>query len=433
MRMYDVIKKKRDGGRLDKAEIDFFINGYVSGAIPDEQAAAFAMAVFYEGMDAEETLNLTLAIAESGDKADLSRITGYKADKHSTGGVGDKTTLVVAPIVASAGVKVAKMSGRGLGHTGGTVDKLESVPGFRTSLSRKEFIETVQKAGCCVVGQSGDLAPADKKLYAVRDITATVDSLPLIASSIMGKKLAGGADGIVLDVKVGSGAFNKTYAQGLALAKAMTDIGRRAGKDVVAVLSNMDKPLGKTIGNALEVREAIETLRGGGDPEFRELCVELAASMLNLAGKGGLDECRQIASRKLEDGEALAAFRKMIAAQGGDVSYIDDPSKLVSGPERYEVRSPETGYIGGMDAEGYGRACLILGAGRERKEDRIDPGAGMTVNLKTGDFAHAGDVLCVLHSSDAGRFAAAAETVLSSLVFSETRPEPVPIVLGRVD
>lgn len=293
MRMYDIIKKKRDGGTLTKEEIEFFISGYVSGDIPDYQASALLMAIYFRGMNVDETTCLTLAITNSGDKVDLSGIKGFKADKHSTGGVGDKTTLIVAPIVASAGVKVAKMSGRGLGHTGGTVDKLESIPGYETSLSRERFFEIVNTVGCSVIGQSGELAPADKKLYALRDVTATVDKRPLIASSIMGKKLASGADGIVLDVKVGSGAFNKTFDEGLALAKIMVNIGNKAGKITRAVITNMDKPLGYAVGNAIEVKEAVEILKGNGDKELKEICIELASNMLYIAGRGSLENCKK--------------------------------------------------------------------------------------------------------------------------------------------
>lgn len=432
MRMYDIIKKKRDGEVLNKTEIDFFIKGYTKGEIPDEQAAALLMAIFFNGMNAEETVNLTMAIAKSGDMVDLSPINGFKADKHSTGGVGDKTTMIVAPIVASAGVKVAKMSGRGLGHTGGTVDKLESIPGYQTSISHEKFFEVVNDVGCCVIGQSGDLAPADKKLYALRDITATVDKMPLIASSIMGKKLASGADGIVLDVKVGSGAFNKTFDEGLLLAKTMVSIGNRAGKNTRAIISNMDKPLGVAVGNAIEVKEALEVLHGRGDKELTELCIELAASMLNIAGKGEYGECKEIALSKLQNGGALHAFRKMVMAQGGNVEYVDNPDKFIIGPEKFEVKSDREGYIEKMDTERYGKACLLLGAGRNRKEDKIDHGAGFIVKKKTGDYVKCGDTLAVLYTSNRDYFDAAEHEILGALTIGGTQPAPVPIVLGRV-
>lgn len=432
MRMYDIIKKKRDGGILEKNEIDFFIKGYTNGEIPDYQASALLMAIFFNGMDADETANLTMAIAKSGDTIDLSDIKGFKADKHSTGGVGDKTTLIVAPIVASCGVKVAKMSGRGLGHTGGTVDKLEAIPGFQTSLPREKFLDIVSNIGCCVIGQSGTLAPADKKLYALRDVTATVDKLPLIASSIMGKKLASGDDGIVLDVKIGSGAFNKTFDEGLALAKTMVTIGNRAGKITRAVLSNMDKPLGYAVGNSLEVKEAIETLQGHGDTELKELCIELAANMLALAGKGELADCRLIAADKLNSGEAFHTFRKMVKAQGGNTEYIDNPTLFVIGPEKYEIKSIKTGYITKMNTEKYGLASLILGAGRNKKEDKIDAGAGLVVKKKTGDFVNVGDTLAVLYAADRTHFDDAEDAVLSALTFGVEAPAAIPIILGRV-
>lgn len=432
MRMYDIIKKKRDGFGLSKAEIDFFIGGYTKGDIPDEQVSALLMAIYFRGMNVDETVNLTTAIARSGDTVDLSGIKGFKADKHSTGGVGDKTTLIVAPIVASCGVKVAKMSGRGLGHTGGTVDKLEAIPGFKTTLDREEFFEIVNDVGVCVIGQSGELAPADKKLYALRDVTATVDKLPLIASSIMGKKLASGADGIVLDVKVGSGAFNKTFDEGLALAKAMVNIGNQAGKVTRAIISNMDKPLGKAVGNSLEVIEAIEVLRGEGDGELKDLCIELAAAMLKIAGVGEYEECRQTALSKLQNGAALHTLKKMVKAQGGDSTYVDDTSLFKISPVKHEVRSPKEGFILSMDTEKYGLASLALGAGRNRKEDKIDHGAGLTVEKKTGDFVRRGDVLAVLYTSDAGKLRETEDIIQAALTFGDIPPKPVPIILGRV-
>lgn len=432
MRMYDIIKKKRDGEILEKPEIDFFVKGYTKGEIPDEQAAALLMAIFFKGMNTEETANLTMAIAKSGDMVDLSDIVGFKADKHSTGGVGDKTTLIVAPLVAACGVKVAKMSGRGLGHTGGTVDKLEAIPGFQTALPREKFLEVVNDVGCCVIGQSGELAPADKKLYALRDITATVDKLPLIASSIMGKKLASGDDGIVLDVKIGSGGFNKTFDEGLALAKVMVSIGNRAGKITRAVLSNMDKPLGYAVGNSLEVKESIEILRGGGDKELKELCIELAATMLTVAGKGELAECRELALQKLNNGEAFHTLRKMVKAQGGNPEYIDNPSLFRIGPEKFEVKSKKAGYITAMDTEKYGVASLLLGAGRNKKEDKIDHGAGLVVKKKTGDFVAQGDTLAVLYAATRDKFDEVEDVILEALTFGTTAPAPEPIVLGRV-
>lgn len=432
MRMYDIIKKKRDGGTLTKEEIEFFISGYVSGDIPDYQASALLMAIYFRGMNVDETTCLTLAITNSGDKVDLSGIKGFKADKHSTGGVGDKTTLIVAPIVASAGVKVAKMSGRGLGHTGGTVDKLESIPGYETSISRERFFEIVNTVGCSVIGQSGELAPADKKLYALRDVTATVDKRPLIASSIMGKKLASGADGIVLDVKVGSGAFNKTFDEGLALAKIMVNIGNKAGKITRAVITNMDKPLGYAVGNAIEVKEAVEILKGNGDKELKEICIELASNMLYIAGRGSLENCKKIATAKLENGDAFETFKAMVQAHGGDTSYVDDPEKFPLGKFSRDVKADKSGYIVNMDCEKYGLTSLSLGAGRNKKEDNIDFAAGLAVRKKTGDFVEVGDVLATLYTSDESKLDAAEEILKSALSFGDVKPPEVPIILGRV-
>ncbi len=432
MRMYDIIKKKRDGGTLSREEIAFFVKGYTGGSIPDEQASALAMAIWFRGMDDEETVCLTKEITASGDIVDLSGIDGIKVDKHSSGGVGDKTTLIVAPIVSAAGVKVAKMSGRGLGHTGGTIDKLESIPGFRTSMSREEFIRIVNETGICVVGQSGDLAPADKKLYALRDETATVDSLPLIASSIMGKKLASGADGIVLDVKVGSGSFNKTYEDGLALAKAMVAIGTKAGKRVTAILSDMDEPLGRAVGNSLELIEAISVLKGEGDERLRKLCLALAANMLFLAGKGTLLECEDLAAQQISSGRALERLKDMVRAQGGDASYIDDPARFSKGTE-HKVYAPYDGYITKIDTERYGTAALLLGAGRNLKEDAIDHAAGIIAYKKKGDAVRRGEQIASLFATDAARFEAAEETLLSSIVIGSDLPDARDVLLARID
>ena len=428
MRMYDIIKKKREGYRLNDAEIKFFVDGYTNGTIPDEQAAALMMAVCFQGMDMDETLSLTHAITHSGDTTDLSAIEGFKVDKHSSGGVGDKTTLIVAPIVASAGVKVAKMSGRGLGHTGGTIDKLESISGFRTALSPTEFAGVVKRTGLCIAAQTGDLAPADKKLYALRDITATVDCLPLIASSIMGKKLASGADGITLDVKVGNGSFNKTLKDGIALADAMVEIGTRAGKKMIAVISDMSRPLGREIGNALEVKEAVALLQNqAADNDLYTLCTELSACMLSLAGKGTLTECRALAKQKLRTGEAYSALKSMVEAQGGDASCLDDTARLPSG-QSFDVLAQGDGYVTDMDTERYGIAALTLGAGRNRKEDTIDAAAGITVLKKTGDAVSRGDVIARLHATDTARFAEAADILQSALTFGKESPTIPPIV-----
>ncbi len=429
--MYDIIKKKRDGYPLTKEEISFFVDGYTKGDIPDEQASALCMAIYFQGMTAEETTALTMTMAHSGDMTDLSAIPGCKIDKHSSGGVGDKTTLIVAPIVAACGVPVAKMSGRGLGHTGGTIDKLESIPGFQTSISSEEFFRLVSENGLSVVGQSGHLAPADKKLYALRDVTATIESLPLIASSIMSKKLASGADGIVLDVKIGSGSFNKTYEQGLMLAEAMVDIGTRAGRQVMAVLSDMDKPLGHAIGNAIEVIEAIELLHNQGDDDLRTLCTELAASMLYLAKKDTLENCRHLAVEKLSDGSAFRAFRRMVEAQGGDVTYIDNPSSFVLGTP-IPVLSEKEGFISQMDTEAFGRAALLLGAGRTKKEDAVDHGAGILVRKKTGDYVTCGETVAIMYVGKEGAADEAAAVLQSALSFQKNPVNTKPIVLGSV-
>ncbi len=426
--MYDIIKKKKEGGKLSREEIEFFVEGYTKGQIPDEQISALLMAICFRSMDMEETTLLTEAITHSGDVTDLSPIEGFKVDKHSSGGVGDKTTLIVAPLVAACGVKVAKMSGRGLGHTGGTIDKLESIPSFRTALSPTEFFEAVQTAGLAVAGQTGDLAPADKKLYALRDVTATVDCLPLIASSIMGKKLASGADGIVLDVKVGNGSFNQTVEDGLALANAMVEIGTRAGKKMIAVISDMSRPLGHQIGNALEVKEAVRLLRSEeADPELKELCLTLASSMLFLAGKGDEDTCRRLAENALTSGEGYQALRRMVEAQGGDVHALDDLSLLPSA-DSYDVLSPYEGYITDMNTERYGTSALTLGAGRNRKEDKIDAAAGITVFKKTGDYVKRGECIARLYATDTKRFKEAEEMLLSALTFGSIAPIVPPII-----
>lgn len=432
MRTYDVIKKKRDGQALTKEEIDFFVKGYTCGDIPDYQASALLMAVFFKGMNEEETVFLTKAVADSGEKMDLSAINGFKVDKHSSGGVGDKTTLVVAPIVASCGVKVAKMSGRGLGHTGGTIDKLEAIPGFRTALTPAEFAETVNKTGLAIVGQSGELAPADKKLYALRDVTATVDSLPLIASSIMGKKLASADDGIVLDVKVGSGSFNKTLDDGLALARLMVKIGNSAGKKTVAVLSDMGRPLGRTVGNALEVIEAVDTLKGNGEPRFFDLCICLASQMLFVAGKGDLDTCKALAGRAVTSGRAFDKLKETVSAQGGNTAYIDDTSLFNLG-KTYSVSAQKEGYIVAIDTEKFGLASLLLGAGRNTKDDIIDSSAGIEVIKNVGDRVLEGQTVAVLHASNDRLFTAAEKMLLSSLTIGDTKPASENIVLDIVN
>lgn len=432
MRMYDVIEKKRDGGELTDEEIDFFISGYVSGEIPDYQASALAMAIFYEGMTPRETAKLTMAMAESGDMMDLSAIPGIKVDKHSTGGVGDKTTLVVAPIVASLGVKVAKMSGRGLGHTGGTLDKLESIPGLSVEISEPDFFEQVNKIGVAVAGQTGNLVPADKKLYALRDVTATVDSVPLIASSIMSKKIASGSNCILLDVKCGSGAFMKTVDAAIELAEAMVSIGEHVGRTTAALITGMDRPLGKNIGNALEVSEAVATLRGEGPEDLTAVCIELAANMLHLAGKGSVAECRDLAQGQIANGEGLAKLVEMVTAQGGDAAVIWDTSKFDAAPFRREVLVEESGYISAMNAERVGIASVALGAGREKKGDPIDMAAGIILERKTGDYVEKGEVLATLLTSDEKRLDDGERIFREALSFGHEQPVLEPLFFARV-
>lgn len=432
MRMYDILAKKRDGGILTDEEIQFFIDGYVSGAIPDYQASALLMAIFLKGMTPHETAALTRSMAQSGDLVDLSSIDGIKVDKHSTGGVGDKTTLIVAPVVASLGVRVAKMSGRGLGHTGGTVDKLESIPGFRTTLDREAFFDVVRRVGVSVIGQSGNLAPADKKLYALRDVTATVNSIPLIASSIMSKKIAAGSDRILLDVKTGSGAFMKTLEDSIALAKEMVSIGEHVGRRTVALITDMDRPLGCAIGNALEVREACETLQGRGPADLTEVCIELAANMLWLAEKGELAQCRSLARQQIANGEAFAKLKEMVQAQGGDTSVLDDPSRFDRSNVCYEVLAQREGFLYAMDTERCGIASMELGAGREKKEDPIDYSAGIVLRKKVGDFVRKGEVLASFYSSEESKCRTAEQTFTQALSIQDARPKQTALIYARV-
>ncbi len=433
MRAYDIIKRKRDGFPLTEAEIRGFIEGYVAGDIPDYQAAALCMAIWFRGMDAAETAALTMAIRDSGDTLHFDHIQGLRVDKHSTGGVGDKTSLVVAPVVASLGVKVAKMSGRGLGHTGGTVDKLEAIRGFRTDLTTAEFEAIVNRVGIAIVGQSADLAPADKLLYALRDVTATVDSLPLIASSIMGKKLAADDDCILLDVKTGSGAFMKTEADSRALAEAMVDIGKRAGKRTRALITDMDRPLGRAIGNSLEVIEAIDTLNGRGPDDLTELCVALATHMLVISDRGTEAECEAEVRRVMTDGTALGTFADMVEAQGGDPNWIHQPEHFPAAPYNRVVLAPADGFITAVNCEGYGTAALLLGAGRNRKEDVIDPAAGMILHAKTGDAVAKGQPIATLYTSRAELLDAAEEKLLDSTEIGAEAPEARPLIFGVVE
>lgn len=422
MRMYDIIHKKRNGGELSEKELKFFVNGYTDGSIPDYQASALCMAIYFRGMSADETAALTLAMADSGDRIDLSGIDGFTVDKHSTGGVGDKTSLIVAPIVAANGGKVAKMSGRGLGHTGGTVDKLESIPGFRTSLTPDEFIKQVNDIGLCIVGQTGELAPADKKLYALRDVTATVESIPLIASSIMSKKLAAGSQGIVLDVKTGSGAFMKTVEDSERLAEEMVSIGKAAGRKVTALITDMDIPLGASVGNSLEVIEAIKTLKGEGEKNLTGVCLSLAAQMLCMVT--GRDDmvCRKMAKKSIEDGSALNKLREMITAQGGNADVIDNSGAFKQPKFYVDIISERDGYISRTDAERVGIASVILGAGREKKGDPIDPSAGIILKKKTGNSVSKGDVLATFYTDDETRIDVAKREFLDALIFGNEKP-----------
>ena len=433
MRAYDVILKKRNGGKLSKEEIEFMVNGYVKGDIPDYQMAAFLMAIYFKHMDGEERAILTETMANSGDKVDLSSIPGIKIDKHSTGGVGDKTTLVVGPIVASLGVPVAKMSGRALGHTGGTIDKLESIPGFRTTLSEEEFFKNVREIGIAVVGQTVNLVPADKKIYALRDATATVDEVSLIAASIMSKKLAGGADGYVLDVKVGSGAFMKTIEDATELAEAMVGIARAHGKRAVGVLTNMDVPLGKMVGNSLEVLEAIETLKGNGPEDFTELCLNLSAWMCHLAEKGTFEECLKLAKESLDNGAALNKFRQFVEYQGGNPDVVERPyDVLPMTNDVIEFKAEMEGYITSIDTEKIGIASNHLGAGRKTKEDTIDYSVGIEIVSKVGDYVKPGDTLAKMYVSQKSEIEEAKELLKESYTISQEKPEEKPIILKVV-
>ena len=433
MRMYDIIKRKRDGGELSDEEISFFIDGYVSGEIPDYQASTLCMAVFYRGMSLRETTALTMAMVRSGGVVDLSRIPGIKVDKHSTGGVGDKTSLVVVPLVASLGVRVAKMSGRGLGHTGGTLDKLESIPGLSVSMDRTRFERIVSEVGCAIIGQTGDLVPADKRLYALRDVTATVDSIPLIASSIMSKKIAAGTDRILLDVTCGSGALMKTLDDALDLAQEMVSIGECVGRTSVALVTNMDRPLGYCIGNALEAAEAVSTLRGEGPKDLTDVCVELAATMVFLAGLGEMDVCRSLVRDQLAGGLGLAKLKEMVAAQGGKASLLDDAcDSLVAPRASREVTADSDGYLFAMDTERCGLASVALGAGRAKKDDAIDHSAGIVLVAKPGAAVRAGDVVATLHAASDSLLDEGERLFRSALDIRHERPKDTPLIYARV-
>lgn len=400
MRMVDIIEKKRDGKSLSKEEIEFFIKGYTNGDIPDYQASSLAMAIFFQDMNDEERAALTMAMVYSGDVIDLSKINGIKVDKHSTGGVGDTTTLVLAPLVAAVGVPVAKMSGRGLGHTGGTIDKLESIKGFHVEISEEDFIKHVNENQVAVIGQSGNLTPADKKLYALRDVTGTVNSIPLIASSIMSKKIAAGADAIVLDVKTGNGAFMKTLEDAEALAHAMVSIGNNVGRNTMAIISDMSQPLGRAIGNALELKEAIDTLNGKGPEDLTELVLTLGSQMVVLANRAKtLEEARQLLNEAIENGSALEKFKTFLENQGGDASVVDAPELLPTATYQIEYKAQSSGVVSELIANEIGVASMMLGAGRQTKEDEIDLSVGIVLNKKVGDVVKEGESLLTIHSN----------------------------------
>ena len=433
MRMYDIILKTRANLPLSDKEIRFVIDGYVKGEIPDYQVSALLMTIVFNGMNARELGTLTLAMAQSGNMVDLSNIDGITVDKHSTGGVGDKTTLIIAPLVAACGGKVAKMSGRGLGHTGGTIDKMESIPNLKVSLEQDAFIDQVNKIGLAVIGQSEGLAPADKKLYALRDVTGTVDSIPLIASSVMSKKLASGAQAILLDVKVGSGAFMKNIEDARELAKAMVDIGKENGRSVKAILTDMDRPLGHAIGNALEIREVINTLKGHGPEDLTHECIIMAAHMLVLSDICDYEAALNRVQQALDSGTALERLRLMIEAQGGDSRVIDDESVLEIGKFTYDVTSPQDGYITHMNTEQCGIASVMLGAGRTVKNGPIDYSAGIVMHKKTGDSVTVGESIATLYASDESLLNNAAQTYLEAITIGNTAPKVVDTILDIVE
>ena len=433
MRMYDVIYKKRQGMPLSKEEINFFVKGYTEGIIPDYQASALMMAIYFNKMSKEETFYLTDAMMRSGDLIDLSQIEGIKVDKHSTGGVGDTTTLIVGPLVAACGVPVAKMSGRGLGHTGGTIDKLESIEGFHVEITNEEFLRNVNQIKLAVIGQSGDLAPADKKLYALRDVTATVDNISLIASSIMSKKLAAGANAILLDVKVGSGAFMKDFESASSLAMEMVEIGTAMGRETIAVLTDMDQPLGSAVGNSLEVEEAIEVLNNRGPEDLRTLCIKLASYMLLLAKKVyTLAEAETMVMENLESGAALEKFKAFILAQGGALAVINDPQRLPQAKHKRNVVATVNGYIQSIKADDIGSAALTLGAGRETKDSIIDLAAGVMMFKKVGDPVAKGDVIAALYANDEKKLDAADDIISNAIIYTERKVDKPKLIKAVV-
>lgn len=432
MNMVDIITKKRDGGELTPEEIRFFIDNYVKDRIPDYQASALLMAIYFRGLSRAETFALTEAMEFSGDVEDLSDLPGVKVDKHSTGGVGDKTTLVVAPVAAAAGVTVAKMSGRGLGFTGGTADKLEAIPGFRTRLEPAEFHRQLEELGLAVITQTGSITPADKKIYALRDVTGTVESPGLIASSIMSKKLAAGSDGIVLDVKCGSGALLKDLAEAENMADLMIDIGRKAGRKMVAVISDMSQPLGRAVGNALEVEEAVQVLKGGGPEDLRQLCLELAGEMIWIGGRAeSFEEGKETARQVLSDGRALEKFRQMVRCQGGDDRIIEEPERMGSSRYSRDVLAGRTGFIAETDTREIGRASQHLGAGRLRKEDEIDFTAGIRMHVRIGDSVQEGDVLATLYGADSRRLEEA-EIIMEAATRISAEPATPPKLIQKI-
>lgn len=434
MRMYDVILKKRNNLELNKEEIDFFINGFTEGTIPDYQASALLMAIYFNGMNKRETADLTMAMAKSGDRLDLSKINGIKVDKHSTGGVGDKTTILLAPMVASCGVPVAKMSGRGLGHTGGTIDKLESIPGFSVSIPEERFINNVNKLGLALVAQTGCLAPADKKIYALRDVTTTVDSIPLIASSIMSKKIASGADAIVLDVKVGDGAFMKDEESATLLAREMVKIGNNVGVKTIAVISDMNQPLGYAVGNSLEIIEAINTLKGNGPLDLLELCFALGSNMLLLAKRvDTLEEGRALLKENIDNGNALNKLKEFVLAQGGDISYIDDTSKFESAKYKIEVIAESNGMVTKINAQEVGIIAMEIGAGRATKEDKIDLSVGIVFNKKCSDKVKEGDILAVIYANDKDKGEKARQKLLKNIIIGDSLEKDIPLIYKTID
>ena len=432
MRMYDLIKKKKNGEVLTEEEIKFFVEGYTKGNIPDYQASAFMMAVYFQGMNNHETSTLTKYMAQSGDTVDLSSIPGIKVDKHSTGGVGDKTTMVIGPIVASCGVPVAKMSGRGLGHTGGTLDKLESIPNLTTAVSREDFLNQVKTMGLSVIGQTGNLAPADKKLYALRDVTSTVDNVSLIAASIMSKKIAAGSDAILLDVKTGSGAFMKTIEDSIGLAQIMVSIGEHVGRRTIALITDMDRPLGNAIGNSLEVIEAVDTLKGNGPDDFTEVCLHLSANMLYLAQRGSLEECMKMAEEALNSGKAFEKFKEMVVAQGGDVSFIENTDQFEKAPIIHEVKAHQEGWIDKIDTESCGIASVVLGAGRESMEDIIDYSAGIILKAKLGEKITKGQTFAVIYTAKAKAVQEAENMLREAIHIGSIQPQITPLIHARV-